>query len=352
MLRTETSKSFRGAFFSPFVRAYVSELANHGIEQEVFLAFVDGLNEAFIAHPIFQGLGMSGMAMTFAHGVPPVQWAGMGLQLASGVTSAATSYVRTRAYVKYQNAQTFHPAGLHACILSTKDMMEKVKYPHAGLQLPPMDNFADISSSIPADPLDESTTQAFDICPDDPRMRRIRALKGYVMPLDLNVPPAIVPDNFLRKMGAAQSERLARSQNKKAAKARREVDKKYDQKSREAEKKRREGDKEIEKRIQKAEKEHAKMEHKLAKERDPRERNEIVIKFGKESLKRERSIEKETAKRDEEVGKEMRHAYKEQDKVKKKEAKTAMKIRWLVISRWNGEDEQTDVAEPDDEDAS
>lgn len=334
------------------MRAYVAELASHGIEQEAFLAFVDGLNEAFIAHPIFQGLGMSGMVMTFAHGIPPVQWAGMGLQLTSGLTSAATSYVRTRSYIKIQNGQLFHPSGLHVSVMSTKNMMEKVKYPHDGLQLPPMDTLADIDSSAAASALDEPTTQPFNICADDPRMRRVRALEGYVMPLDLDVPPPVMPDNFLRKMSAAQSERLARSQSKKIAKARREADKKYDEKSREADKKRCEADKKIEKRIQKVEKERVKMERKLDKVRDPRKRDEIVLEFEKDSRKRDRSIEKETFERDKEVAKEMRDAYKEHDKIEKKEAKTAMKVRWLVISRWEGEDDETDVAELDDVDAS
>lgn len=286
---------------------------------------------------------MAGMAMTFAHGVAPVQWAGMGLQLTSGLTSAATSYLRTRAYIKGQNAEFFHPVGLHVTIMSTKDMMKKVKYPNDGLQLPPMNNLADIDAvRAPAadDSVDQpaTTTQlsAKEISPDDPRMRRIRALKGYVMPLDLNVPPAVMPDNFLEKMGAAQSERLARKQSQKSEKQRREADEKYDEKSREADKKRREGDKKIEERVHKAEKERAKMERKLAKERDPRKRDEIAHEWEKENRKRERSIEKETAKRDKDVAKEMRDADDERDKVENKETKTAMKIRWLVVSTWEG----------------
>lgn len=348
MLCAETSKSFRGAFFSPFVRAYSAELGNHGISQEAFLVFVDGLNEAFIAHPIFQGLGMSGMAMSFAHGVPPVQWAGMGLQLAAGLTSAATSYIRTRAYVKEQNAQLFHPAGLHIGIMSTKNMLKKVRYPHDGLQLPPMN----LANSAPASPLDEPTTQPFSIHPDDPRMRRIRALEGYITPLDLDVKPAVMPDNFLRKMGAAYSERQARSQSKKASKERREADEEYAKKSRDADEKQREGDEEIEKRIKKVEKERTKVERKLAKERDSRKRDEILHDYEKESRKRDRSIEKEKAKRDKEVQKELKDACKDHVELERKEAKTAMKIRWLIVSKWEDGDDESDVDGSDDEIAS
>lgn len=93
----QTSKNFRGAFFSPFVRAYVPELEAHDISQSDFLTFIDGLNEAFIANPVFQGFGIAGTIMQQFYGVHPVQWAGMGVSVVSGMASAATSYARTRA---------------------------------------------------------------------------------------------------------------------------------------------------------------------------------------------------------------------------------------------------------------
>lgn len=52
----ETSAPFRGAFFSPFTRVYVPclEALPSPIPQKEFLAFLDGLNEAFVAAPAFR----------------------------------------------------------------------------------------------------------------------------------------------------------------------------------------------------------------------------------------------------------------------------------------------------------
>ncbi|PWY95576.1 hypothetical protein BO94DRAFT_530304 [Aspergillus sclerotioniger CBS 115572] len=41
----ETSKAFRGTFYSPFMRAYSSALAEAGITMKDFLPFIDGLND-------------------------------------------------------------------------------------------------------------------------------------------------------------------------------------------------------------------------------------------------------------------------------------------------------------------
>ena len=60
MQTTELTKPLRGAFYSPFARVYIRELEEHGISRDEFVTFIDGLNESFIAHPIFQGLGIVG----------------------------------------------------------------------------------------------------------------------------------------------------------------------------------------------------------------------------------------------------------------------------------------------------
>ena len=43
---------------------------------------------------------------------PPIVWAGTGLQLASGLGSAAVSYARARKYMKVANEKLFMPEGI------------------------------------------------------------------------------------------------------------------------------------------------------------------------------------------------------------------------------------------------
>jgi hypothetical protein len=55
---------FGGKHSSPFVRAYTPALSTYGIPESSFLAFLDGLNENFIANPALEiathiGMGIS-----------------------------------------------------------------------------------------------------------------------------------------------------------------------------------------------------------------------------------------------------------------------------------------------------
>jgi len=272
---SETTKSFRGAFFSPFVRAWVPELQNHGIQQEDFLTFIDGLNEAWVSHPIFEGLGLVGGVLGMAHGVHPVQIASAALQLTSGAASAASSYTRTKAYVKAVNADMFHPAALHATVLSTKKMVQEVGYSEETLQLPPLETMEDRDREATTHACEAIQDGKMDLPKDDPRARRLQALQGYVMPLNFDVPTLTSPDNFLRKTGAASAARRARKQKEKM--------------------------------------------------REMRERR---------TNKQAEAVE-EQEKREKELGKEARKGKKNLNEVDMKEEKDANGIRWVVISRWD-----------------
>lgn len=149
------SKSFRGAFFGPLARAYPPALADYGIPQDKFHTFLDGFNEAFVAHPVFQGLGVAGAVMTMAYGVHPMQWAGMGLQVSSGVASAATSYLRTKQYVRAVNEQLFNPAGLHVNVMTTSKMVQRIGMAADPRQAKLLLQQHASSSGFDAGPLDE-----------------------------------------------------------------------------------------------------------------------------------------------------------------------------------------------------
>lgn len=248
--------------------------------------------------------------MQMFYGLDPVQWAGIGLQVASGVASAATSYARTRAYIKAMNADLFHPAGLHCGVLTTKKLTAKLSYPEEKLQLPDIEEQPDELSRYSSKAAVKATAQE---TPDrdDPRVRRVRALEGYVMPLDFDMPQQVKPDNFLRKMGANQAARMDRKQSKRMAKKRAKALKKTGKAAK------------IDRKIERLE-----MEKDLSSNGDSADLAKIDRKIMKKTAKRAKKLDK---------------ADDAKEKLQKKDSKTAQKVRWLVISEWS------EAEEPDDE---
>lgn len=156
------------------------------------------------------------------YGLSSVQYAGMGLQLASGISSAAASYLRTKAYVKACNEGLFHPVGLHAGILTTKDMMVKIGHGEQWLRLPLLETCEDLEESMANGGRKGLVEAAHGTVGslEDPRMRRLNALHGYVAPLDFHVPAVVAPDNFINKMATWQAQKTAGKQEKKDSKRR------------------------------------------------------------------------------------------------------------------------------------
>lgn len=319
------------------MRAYVPELAAHGIREADFVTFIDGLNEAFIAHPIFQGLGIVGGVMSMFYGITPVQWAGAGLQVASGVASIATSYLRTRAYMKAVNQDLFHPSGLHLNIMTTTNMMKKVGCPEDKLQLPPLESNSDLDQDIWSDA--KSTVEASDTsspAQDDPRMRRVKALQGYVMPIDLDVPAAVAPDSLFRRMGAARAAKQMRNQERKMTKQRTKGETKFQKKSRAAEKKQRKGEERIGGVQREFASNKAALERRMTETQDPKQQDKALKAFEKKENKLNSKLAKRMAKMDKQVDKRLKQAEAGRSKVDGEEARIAHKVRWIVISPWNG----------------
>ena len=88
----------------PFLRALSPDLAAHDISDENFVAFIDNLAVTMIAPMPFQVLDMGGVVAGF---VPNLiaQLVGGGVQLTSGVGSAAFIIRHTRKYFAYVNQQ-------------------------------------------------------------------------------------------------------------------------------------------------------------------------------------------------------------------------------------------------------
>jgi hypothetical protein len=110
---------------------------------------------------------------------------------------------------------------LHVDIPTTKEMMAKIGHPEERLRLALLETSDDLdrdARSLEGDRLSGKAEQRAMRPMDDPRVRRVDALRGYVAPLDFNVPVAVPPDNLLAKMGAWQAHRAATKINEKEAK--------------------------------------------------------------------------------------------------------------------------------------
>lgn len=342
----ETKKSLRGPYFSPFVRGYSSELSKVGIDRYTFLAFIDGLNESYVAHPVFEGANILGAVVATFGVIHPVQWAGMGLSFTAVAASAGTSYTRTKGYLKAVNDNLFHPAGLHARILNTRKMMEAVGCDQDNLSLPALDASEDADGAS----LSQCDTELSSILSkaNEPIMRRINALEGFVLPLDLDVPPAVSPDSFLRKMGDSHARYLSRKQQKKLIKKREKAIESYHQKRDAAEKEQLQHEQEI-----------ARLERALSREKNILEvaRNlddgetsanvneKAVKRHERETARLERLIAEERYKTVEGLEKTLVKADEALVKADGKENITAQKVRWIVLTKFQDEEGNEESSE-------
>lgn len=265
--------------------------------------------------------------MQMFHGTPIVQTVGMGVQIGSDLASAATSYARTKAYLQACNGDLFHPTGLHVAILSTKDMMARVGHPEERLRLLPLETADDLdrdTSSIDGDAISGKAEQRAKRPMDDPRVRRVNALKGYVAPLDFDVPAVVPPDTLLAKMSAWQAQKAATKNDEKEAKRR--VKSQAKQSGGGGGELRSKDERKLDRKLAKLEKTLDK-EGGKHKERDVRKAQR---EYEREERKMEKKLERRAGKPEKEKGK---------GKVDDREEKQANKVRWVVITRWEGDEE-------------
>lgn len=260
--------------------------------------------------------------MQMFHGTAVVQFVGMGLQATSDLSSAATSYMRTKTYLKVCNAELFHPTGLHAAVLTTKEMMVKIGHPEERLILPPLETSDDLSQE----------TVSVELT-DNPRMRRLDALQGYIAPLDFNVPAVVPPENLLAKMSAWQAQRITSKNHEKEAK--RQVKSQTRQSG---------GSELRSKDERKLDRKLAKLEKALDKEGGKHLERDIR-KAQRKYDREEKNIDKKITKRAEKA---VKAKGKGKSNVDEKEERQANKIRWLVIAQWHGDEAE----ETSDDDSS
>jgi hypothetical protein len=106
----------------------------------------------------------------------------MGLSVATGLASTATSWTRAKTFVKTANEEIFLPRGLRCKVLETRKMMAAVGHGSTILELPPPDRLEE--------------RDEWDKDKNAPRMRRVRALEALAAPLTFEgLPAPETPEN-------------------------------------------------------------------------------------------------------------------------------------------------------------
>lgn len=299
---------------------------------------MDGLNEAFVAHPAFEAVNIVSSVISMTVPVPDVQYAFGGLAVGAVAAGRVTSYARTKAYIKTVNTDIFHSGGLHVSILSTKKMMEMIGCEESELDLPALNSYGDIEEESLAVPM-EGEVKGNDIHHDDPRMRRIRALHGYVMPLTLDVPQVVAPERLFKRIANSHVQWLSRRQQDKLLKKREKDVDKFHEKQAKLEQKRLRREQEI-----------TMLERKLFREQDrlhsstdsdkcsSRNQKKVVQNIEKRTEKIQEQIVRGHSEIEEAEGKYQEDAAKQLRKSDEREYKIARKIRWVVIHEWKAEE--------------
>ena len=193
---------------SPFARARAQELEQTcGITAREMLAFIDGLNEAFIANPVLQATSTIGNIVGFVP-IPSAQIVGSTISLASGLGMATTSIMRTKQYMKKANESIFKPKSLHAQICKTEKMLMQT-----GINCD-VSVFAQRQYQMGEAPGSGNHL-----------VRRMNALGDRVMGLSFDVEAPVAPDNWMKKIGAYSAQRAEQNQLKKLDKKQAKADK-------------------------------------------------------------------------------------------------------------------------------
>ncbi|KAL5365938.1 hypothetical protein BJX96DRAFT_182069 [Aspergillus floccosus] len=226
----QTSHTLHGSIYRPFARAYAPNLGDHGISASDFLAFIDGLNEVWLANPYLQATSAASSLL----GLLPLletQLVAMGVQVAAEYGSIKVSQLRTQAYMKLANEQLFAPRRLRVQVLRTKAMMEEVGIPGEVLDLAPVlserdEEGDDVFSDADGDAGEGSSSQktAKEVkggseIKYDPQMRRLEAIRDYVLPLTF-ADALPLSDNCLKRASEKQERVFSEKQNTRLAERR------------------------------------------------------------------------------------------------------------------------------------
>lgn len=201
-----------GGYDSPFARGYNPQLAASGIDQDEFLKFLDALNIAMAASPPLRVIDTAGFVIGFV----PYHWAiAAGVVMQAGAQTAMRYIQKTLTdrLLKRVNSTYFEPRGLKVRLMKTRAMRRFVGIEQGGAEPSKAMKFAKnfghglenvayrlpipivgriVSALNPQSNVDPNSTSTV-------TERRMEALKGYIAPMSLDVPPVRMPDGLMDK---------------------------------------------------------------------------------------------------------------------------------------------------------
>ena len=299
---------FGGKHSSPFLRAYPPALSSFGIPESSFLAFVDGLNESFISNPALEKASHIGMGMS-VFGGPHAHIIGKAVKMAAKTASGQSSERKTKVFLEECNREMFASHGLQVRVLATYEMLQVVGCPPDQFQ-----------RGQPATA--ELGGNAAILQQEQSQMDRMRALDGWVMPLDyshtLAQPPA--SDSWTANQAAKKAAKQHEKQSEDLAKAHEKRNEKV-----------REATAHHEKDMLEYNKELAKLQEKLQDEL----RKDASSPSKQEKARRKYEEEVRKLEKDKGQGKwmeEMQEADEEVLKLQRDEGKEVKYLEWVVVT--------------------
>lgn len=202
------------------------------------------------------------------------------------------------------------------------------------LALPPLDELKDLTPQTGALVRHDGRTNTFQVPVEDPRLRRLRALEGYISPLELET-EAVQPKGMMDKYGGAPLRWLNRKQDQKLAKAASTSTAKRIEKAPAANAEIARSEKEIEEIDAKILEAHQEGQKEL-EGASAEERRNIEARVDYEIAVLEAKKLEEMDKRDENIAGIFKKGDKKLDKRAKKEEKIVNRILWVVITRLDG----------------
>lgn len=198
---------FGGKHSSPFLRAYPPALSSYNIPESSFLAFIDGLNESFLTNPALEKASHIGMGMS-VFGGPHAHIIGKAVKMAAKTASGAQSDKKTKVFLEEVNRELFASHGLEVRLLATYEMLQVVGCPS--------DQFQRGQSATAG--LGGSTAV---LQQEQSQMDRMRALDGWVMPLDYHIlaQPPSSSDSWTANQAAKKAAKQYEKQAEDLAKA-------------------------------------------------------------------------------------------------------------------------------------
>ncbi|THC91021.1 hypothetical protein EYZ11_009529 [Aspergillus tanneri] len=362
----QTSHTFHGTIYRPFARAYPPDLTTTtlsyndltsmqspdafqgpghpgtgSISATDFLAFIDGLNAVWLAHPYLQTASATSGIFSF---VPllEVQLAALGVAVATEYGSHKLSQMRTEAYLRLANEELFVPRGLRVQILKTRQMMETVGISGEVLKLGRLEGRDEVfPSKEECEKEKEAEAEAEkenELGKDryDPQMRRMDVLKGYVLPLEFGheKPPS---ENWIKRASEKQARLFADRQNSQLV-GKRDKATKLVEEAQEAER-------ELNAKVQEIEaaKREARARARERMEGPLGESNtgKLMVQedLEKELKKLGKKGEKVDKEREKRVTRKLQQSQKSIQRVEKNEERIAQRVMWVVVTEDDGRGE-------------